>query len=335
MKKRRMQRCALWLLAWACSCWLGLSEASAQRAGSDTKGAKRSGKNAVRMAPQPKSGKQAASGTPKRAKPKRGGSPDGGSALPSKRAAKRDGAHAGSHAAHPKAPASKRGGAHEGSGALSPKVPAPAKGGAHGGSHAMSPSVPGPARGGAHAGSHAITPKVPAPDYRKRRDRHFQDHRRLAQVPVGRAHDEALPKRPPIAYRQQTEQDLRRRQGEVARYSGGLRRPTSPHGGRIERQHSRMLLNYSGKLSIAKPANDRKSYYKLSRPTSTYLGDLRVRWLHYHHPHPSLWRMGRQRDRASSAEVWRNRRMPKRSKYDPGERKIWDQPRSTPAPSGN
>lgn len=176
--------------------------------------------------------------------------------------------------------------------------------------------------------STSITPKVPVIDHRKK---NLEMKRKEGKLMTSRMpkREEGLPKKNPIEYRVPSSREKEKRTREIAKYTGGMKMPYRTHEGRMARKKSRMILNYSGKLNIAKPANDRKSYYKLSRKTSTYTGDLKVTWLHYHHRHPSLWRMGRKRDKASSAEVWRNRKMPKRSKYDPGERKIWQNPNSS------
>lgn len=147
----------------------------------------------------------------------------------------------------------------------------------------------------------------------------------------GRKDGVGLPKENPIEWtipqpRYGTGEDAKSR-----KFQGQIKMPTLPRARQIARNHSKKILDFSGKLNTIRPNNSRKHYFKVSRKMALYQGDLKIKWVHYHHRHPSLWRMGRN-ERPSSQEVYQNRKMAKKPKYDPRERVIWSKSRSRETP---
>ena len=139
----------------------------------------------------------------------------------------------------------------------------------------------------------------------------------------------ALPNRNPIEWKVPKRLHGTKLDRQIRNYQGNIKQPTLRRSKQLAKQHSREIMNFSGKLSIAKPNNSRKHYFKISRKTALFQGNMKIKWLHFHHRHPSLWRMGRN-ERPSSREVYINRKMAKKPKYNPKEREIWSKPREVP-----
>ncbi len=311
---------------------------------SDTKGAKKGHKNAVKTAPDPRDTQKKADKSKKKKSPGGKVKPNGLSKKQLKKQAKkrRGKVDSGNLSKAPKPKESKvtgEKGAKKGIKNSVSMEPDPRKVGKT--RRDMQRKIPGkaaeiPVIGGRTTGSNINKDKKlhtrSAPPKRANTISQYQQEKKLhtRRVPK-RGKDLALPKENPVEWKMKPDRKLTKLDKDMKRYRGDTKMPTIPRREQLARQHSRELQNSSGKLSIAKPANDRKQYFRLSRKTSLYTGDLRIKWLHFHHRHPSLWRMGRK-ERPSSLEVYKNRKMAKKPKYNRQEQEIWEQPRSYDAP---
>lgn len=193
-------------------------------------------------------------------------------------------------------------------------------------SMAITTPRPGPERNkGNKEVTHSLVVKTAPLDHRKHTMQQYRQEGKLMTARIPKKPN-LTPKENPVEYRVISPSEIEKRQRKIAQYADGYRLPTLPHQRRIDEQRSPLAMGKSGKLYIARPANDRKQYRKIGREIASYQGDLRIK-VYPHHPHPSLWRMYRNH-KPNSAEIWRMRKLEKKPKYDPRERQIWENNKS-------